>query len=189
MSFGMKSRGWRPRRKSWNNNWRPWLLNQASWLLLPFLLHLLLRAKHLATKWCLSSVTLELPCGSSCLLLLWIPHRIMCFTHQLPKIGNQEPQRSWSYMLVVKIIIVVRHFSWLMLVFSLSFSKKCNSFSWMVEGSCFLGPLIDAWFLPVNISPSLSWHCFVFPSESILFPAQPRTMNFVKFAQVWMLTI
>ena len=90
MSFVMKSRGWRQRRKSWSSNSKPWMHNLASCLPhLQSLLHLLLRkVKLLGTSWFLSLVILELPCGSSCHLQRWIPHRIMYSAPRLHKLAT-----------------------------------------------------------------------------------------------------
>lgn len=53
--------------------------------LLLSLLHLQRKAKPMETSWYLLLVIQELQCGNSCRLLQWIPHRITCSVHQLPK--------------------------------------------------------------------------------------------------------
>lgn len=81
----MRNRGWRQRKRSWSSSWRPWiLLIQAFTQLHLWCQQLLLlrKAKLPETRWCRSSVTPELPCGSSCLLLQSILLRIMSFVHQ-----------------------------------------------------------------------------------------------------------
>lgn len=83
MSFVMRSRGLRQRKRSWSSNWKPWMHNLASCLpLLQSPLHLHLRARPQATNWCLSLVTQGLQCGSLCHRLQWIPHRITYSAHR-----------------------------------------------------------------------------------------------------------
>lgn len=108
MSFVTRSKGSRQRKKSWSSNWRAWMPNQDSYLhLLRSLLHLLPKAKLLATSWFPSLVILGLLCGSSCHLLLLIPRRIMFSVHQLPKsavfelFGYVYPKGSVGLLIVL----------------------------------------------------------------------------------------
>ena len=104
-SCEMRNRGWRQRKRSWSNSSKPWmLLNQASsqlHLWCQLLLLLLRKAKLPETRWCHSSVTQELPCGSSCLLLPSIPLRIMSFVHQLLNLEKKN-HRLVCFLLLLK---------------------------------------------------------------------------------------
>lgn len=103
LNFVMRSRGWSQRKRSWSSNWRPWLHSLASCLpLLQFLPHLLLKAKLMATRWCLSLVTLGSPCGSSCHLLQLIHPRIMYSAHQLLKSATGIQYRRFGTSLYPK---------------------------------------------------------------------------------------
>lgn len=116
LNFVMRSRGWSQRKRSWSSNWRPWLHSLASCLpLLQFLPHLLLKAKLMATRWCLSLVTLGSPCGSSCHLLQLIHPRIMYSAPQLLKSATGIQYRRFGislypkqvYYLVIVLVLVL----------------------------------------------------------------------------------
>lgn len=96
MTSGMRNRGWRLRRRSWSNSWRLWTHSRASCLLhcllwfLPLVLFLMANLLLPGTNWSHSSATQEWLCGSSCLLPLWIHHRITSSAHLWPELLSLE---------------------------------------------------------------------------------------------------